>query len=251
MMERDDPLDTKRRTDPLRTEEIEEVSSVREEDQTEEIRVEIEQTRTEMSGTIDAIQEKLSPERLREQAKGAVRDATVGKVEGMVSGAGETVEGVVSGAGETARDTTSGVMQTIRQNPIPAALAGLSIAWLWKNRSSGQTYQGGQTSYTQQARSKIGDVADKAGQSASQAQDSAGQMASQARQKVGETASQARQKVGETASQTQETAAQLARGAQYRAQWAQSRLQDQVQQNPLAARAVGLVRGAAVGLAMP
>src|SRR4051794_21193069 len=43
---------------------------------TEEIRVEIEQTRTEMTGTIDAIQRKLAPDVLTEQAKDIARDAT-------------------------------------------------------------------------------------------------------------------------------------------------------------------------------
>ena len=42
----------------------------------EEIRVEIAQTRTEMSGTIDAIQQRLAPEVLGAQAKEVARDAT-------------------------------------------------------------------------------------------------------------------------------------------------------------------------------
>ena len=42
---------------------------------TEEIRVEIEQTRTEMSGTIDAIQQRLAPDVLADQAKELAHDA--------------------------------------------------------------------------------------------------------------------------------------------------------------------------------
>ena len=48
-------------------------------DETDAIRGDIEDTRANMSSTIDAIQEKLSPQRLTEQAKDAVRDATVGR----------------------------------------------------------------------------------------------------------------------------------------------------------------------------
>ncbi len=39
-----------------------------------EIRVEIEQTRTEMSGTLEAITQKLSPDILAEQAKDVARE---------------------------------------------------------------------------------------------------------------------------------------------------------------------------------
>src|SRR5215207_289273 len=53
-------------------------------DDPEQIREEIEQTRTEMSGTIDAIQERLSPDHLKEQAKEAVFDATIGRAQTMV-----------------------------------------------------------------------------------------------------------------------------------------------------------------------
>ena len=179
---------------------------------TEEIRVEIEQTRTEMSGTIDAIQRKLDPEVLTEQAKEAARDvadhavqqakeaardltgqakeaawdATVGRAEEVVSGAGETARGV----GET-------VIETIRQNPVPAALAGLSIGWLFMNRSSGSagrtSYPYRQGSYGDQGRSTTGRIADTVGGTASQVGERAGDMASSAGERAGEVASSARE----------------------------------------------------------
>ncbi len=70
-------------------------------DETDAIRDDIEGTRANMSSTIDAIQEKLSPQRLTEQAKDAVRDATVGRVQDMASN-----------ITETARDTGSTLMDT-------------------------------------------------------------------------------------------------------------------------------------------
>jgi len=147
---------------------------------TEEIRVDIEQTRTEMSGTIDAIQRKLAPEVLTEQAKDIARDTTdhaktaaqeiiehaVQEVKEAaiqvtehavheVKGAAREVTGeakdaawdatvgraevAVSSAGETARGVGSIVFETIKQNPIPAALAGLSLYWLYRNRAAGRT----------------------------------------------------------------------------------------------------------------
>src|SRR5919199_4090672 len=105
-------------------------------DETAAIRTDIEQTRAQMSTTIDAITERLSPDNVKEQVKeqmaeqvrevrDTVREATIGKAEDMVRNAGETVS-----------DARAGFVETIKQNPIPAALAGLGLGWLWMNRRS-------------------------------------------------------------------------------------------------------------------
>ena len=47
---------------------------------TERLRAQIEETRTEMSETIDAIQDRLRPGRLMTDAKASVKEATVGRV---------------------------------------------------------------------------------------------------------------------------------------------------------------------------
>src|SRR6476660_1165345 len=88
--------------------------------ETDAVRSDIEDTRANMSSTLDAIQEKLSPQRLTEQAKDAVRDATVGRVQDMASN-----------ITDTARDTGSTLMDTIRENPLPAALVGIGVGWLF------------------------------------------------------------------------------------------------------------------------
>lgn len=88
-------------------------------DETVVIRQEIEQTRTEMSQTIDELQARLNPQHIVEQVKETVHDATIGKV-----------EDVVSNVTETARNTSSGIMDTIKSNPIPAALLGASLGWI-------------------------------------------------------------------------------------------------------------------------
>ena len=38
------------------------------------------------------------------------------------------------------------VIDTIKQNPIPAAIAAISIAWLYMKRPSNQSYSGGHVS---------------------------------------------------------------------------------------------------------
>src|SRR5689334_10717973 len=84
---------------------------------TDEIRVQIEQTRAGMSQTIDQITERLSPDNIKEQVKeqvmdqvqevkDTVREATIGRAEDMVRYAGETVT-----------DARESLIETIRHNP--------------------------------------------------------------------------------------------------------------------------------------
>jgi len=139
---------------------------------TEAIRADIDSTRTEMGQTINAIQEKLNPQQLMDQAKNTVvetasqvidkakdsvtetvdhvtgstkeaaveavdhakqtvHDATVGKVEHMVTN-----------ISDTAQETGSGIMETIKKNPIPAALVGLGLGWIFmkgQNKPAGNS----------------------------------------------------------------------------------------------------------------
>jgi hypothetical protein len=58
----------------------------------EQIVVEIEHTRADMSGTIDEIGHRLNPQTIAEQAREQVREATVGRVERLVEDAGHTAQ---------------------------------------------------------------------------------------------------------------------------------------------------------------
>jgi hypothetical protein len=236
-------------------------------DEPEEIRVEIEQTRVEMSETIDAIQQKLNPATLAEQAKEAVRDATVGKAERMISN-----------AGETAGSFGGGLVETIRRNPIPAALAGLSLGWLFMQSRKEMTrrdfsyraYSGPERRYDSarfyggterradwrdtryrgiedDGRNLAGEARDRAGQVAGQVRETAGQ----ARDRAAELAGQVQEGVGEFADRAQETAGDLASEARYRARRAQYWFDDTLRENPLAVGVAALAIGSAVALALP
>src|SRR5829696_2303600 len=82
------------------TESIASGSAVDYKEDTEQIRAEIEDTRAEMSQTINEIQERLSPEHLMGQVKTTVREATIGKVERVMDKVGETIGGVAEPARE-------------------------------------------------------------------------------------------------------------------------------------------------------
>lgn len=142
--------------------------------------VEIEQTRTEMSSTIEAIQDRLDPERLTDQAVGAatevteqardaakevaefaineakaavqelaeqartaVRGATVGRVEQMAANTRDTAQYVAANTRDRAEHVRADLLTTVKQNPIPAALAAIGLSWLWTHRSgsSGPSYR--------------------------------------------------------------------------------------------------------------
>jgi hypothetical protein len=85
-----------------------------------EILSEIERTRDDMSETVDAIQEKLRPANVVANAA----SATTEKVKDMASSAAETAREWwdASGGGSA--------MARVRNNPLPALLAGVGLTWL-------------------------------------------------------------------------------------------------------------------------
>lgn len=106
---------------------------------TSDIRRDIEQTREEMSETIDAIQEKLRPANVVASATQRVKDATTERVRQMTQSAGDAANRVMYGS----HGRSEGIMSGIRENPIPAALIGLGAAWWYMNsRSSTQGERG-------------------------------------------------------------------------------------------------------------
>jgi ElaB/YqjD/DUF883 family membrane-anchored ribosome-binding protein len=93
---------------------------------TARIRSEIARTREDMSETIDAIQDKLSPRNLASQARQTMKEATVGRVKQAARSIGDSA----SGLAEQTRDVASDVAGTVRSNPWPALLIGAGAAWM-------------------------------------------------------------------------------------------------------------------------
>ena len=94
-----------------------------------ELRVEIAETRGEMSETIEAIQERLTPSNIVANAKESVRNVTTEKVKQMANTAENAADRVMHNS----------FMDTVRENPVPAAMIGIGAAWLlMKGRSDSQ-----------------------------------------------------------------------------------------------------------------
>jgi ElaB/YqjD/DUF883 family membrane-anchored ribosome-binding protein len=121
-------------------------------DEEAQLRADIEKTRAGMSDTIDALQEKLAPERIMEQvkekvqeqaaeaigaAKHAVREATIGKAEKFMDNVSETVGYATRRAGINVEDWS--ILRTIRDNPLPFALIGAGLGLLFRNKRNAST----------------------------------------------------------------------------------------------------------------
>jgi gas vesicle protein len=229
---------------------------------TTEIQAEIAKTRVEMGGTIDAIHQKLNPETLAEQAKeraqdvvehakDAVREATIGRAERAMSDAGQTATGV-----------RMSVTDTIKHNPLPAALAALSIGWLWKKRSrsasSGQPYAyrgempayfgpGGPTYGYGYGQGYGAGQGYGSGQGYGTGQDYRPEQGSsgigQVTEQVGEKVGQVKAAAGQTASNLASTAGQAAGTAGETAADFGSELMETIKSNPLPAALTGIGLG--------
>ena len=91
----------------------------------DELRARIHETRLEMSQTINAIQDRLSPDHLVSETKDAIKDATVERARQVAQGA--------SRVADIARDSFENpgrVVQTVKANPVPAAVMGVAAMWL-------------------------------------------------------------------------------------------------------------------------
>lgn len=249
--------------------------------ETEQIRGEIETTRADLAETVNAIQEKLNPQRLKEEAVSTVREATVGRVEEMADDA----KWKVKGAGYT-------VIDTIKRNPVPAALAAIGLGWLFMEGRGGspsmgrQQYRGyesggryradarsaeypGFRSYPRQggfqgyegydqgsgmgerASQAVQGVREGAGQAVQDVREGAGQVVQDVREGAGQAVQGVQQAAGNVAETAKEGVQQVADEAQWRAQQAKNQISRMLDNNPLMIGAAALALGAVVGFAFP
>jgi len=235
----------------------------------ERLVAEIAQTRSGMGATIDEIGHRLQPSTIADEAKEKIREATVGRV-----------ERIVDDAGQTAQRTGNTIMETIRQNPVPAALAGIGIGWLaLRMRDQGSNGNGssrygysrgysGRASYATRDYGYGGDYGYRGDYGSYGSGSQAGALSG-----VQGVAGEAAERVQQVGSDIQRAAASTIQDSQARvqdvqwqaqnaiqdAQWkAQNTIQDAQWQfdrtyneNPLALGALAVGVGAAIALAIP
>jgi len=163
----------------------------------------------------------------------------------------------VKGAGET-------IVDTIKMNPIPAALIAIGIGWLLAapRKAAYPSYDTRADSESDLLKdpsiypdsdhsNKLSRTWDNVGDSMSHMAANAKEMASSAKDKVTDIASKAGQQASGLASTAKDQAATVATVAKDKTQQTVSFLDEWVHDEPIAAGAIALLVGAAVGLALP
>ena len=237
---------------------------------TKRIRDEIENTRGEMSETIDAIQEKLKPGNIVANATERVKTATTERVRDMA----ETASQATRQAMDYGWETADGVVDTARQNPIPLALLGVGAAWWLVSRSKNSTSRDlDDRSYEESAgvierlrRNPVPAALAGIGLTwlASASSEQNGERPRYSRNEGsryggGNRATgyelneqpDATGAISVVTSRTKEYAADAADSVQRMARQRKNQLQRTMEQNPLLVGASALILGAAVGLAVP
>jgi hypothetical protein len=220
--------------------------------ETETIKRQIERTRSEMSETLGEIQDRLRPDHLLQQARDGVTQAAAGKMRTMMSSASETASTMATqarGAGNYMADYAT-------EHPIRIAITvGALTWWMLRGRSGADEWYGASdTSWDDAEAMEPGNgrsLRDRAGEYASGARDTVSEYASGARETVSEYASSARDAVGGYATSARESARAAAMRARSAAGSAAGTVDDWVTANPMAAGAMALIAGMAIGLSAP
>jgi Protein of unknown function (DUF3618) len=217
----------------------------------------IEETREEMTGTVEEIGDRLDPSNIVENAKETVKAATVGKVEDMA----QSAEQMAGEATETVREVSSSMIDTITRNPIPAAMVGLGIGWLVMSnrsnqngsqwRSGSQGYRSGAHAYRSGSDYGAGSEYGSQYRSGSQQGSDGSGVLEQAQRRVGSIASDAQQTVDKATGEMSRMADEVPYQVRAQADQLGRTASEMYNSNPLAVGAIAVAVGTAIGLALP
>lgn len=245
------------------------------------IRAEINETRARMSDTLSELGERLNPHVIQEQVttrvKEGIREATIGRVEHMARSAANTVSA-----------TRSGMTDTIRDNPVPAAMVAIGLAWLMfngKRDSSASSSYGRYDADDRTARDTgpyarsstfagsypydpdyddseyqsgggrtsrvVGDVRERVSHAAENVADSVKDRAGQLADRGRDLVGRASETASSVASSVSARAQDVSRTVADRSRQGARRVEDTFYENPLAIGAVAVAVGVMAGLAAP
>lgn len=112
----------------------------------ETLKVEIEQTRSGIGETLQALEERLTPGNLASDAAAAVKDKAARTMEQAMTTASRRM-GDIS---DKTRDAAQSVAETMRDNPWPAVLVGAGLGYVLY-RTFGERRQDGEASWNNRA----------------------------------------------------------------------------------------------------
>jgi hypothetical protein len=198
------------------------------EQQAEELNVyqrRAERARQDIAETITEIQERLRPQALAGKAGRAAKEATVGRV-----------------------------TNSIRQNPIPAALVGTGIAWMFisgrrGDQSTSMSYRTPRYDPNRRSFQSQGGLSD--GGAVGQAKDKASEVADEVKEKVSNVAGQVTDVAGQVGDSVGEAVDQTSTQVSEQVQRVQSSFQQMLEENPLPVALVAAGLGALIATAVP
>jgi hypothetical protein len=193
-----------------------------------EIEREVEDARSRVDRTVEALKDKMQPKELFDEATKIM--------------------------GGTSNKVLTTAVEQLRENPIPIALIGLGVAWLaisqTRRGTGGSAYpEGYYPTYEgydedEGLRAKVRAKADAAKAKLAETAEQAKARLASAQTHAGEGVAAARGKAAEYAHLAQEKAGEYGR-------YARQRFDDTLDHEPLVIGAIGLAVGAAIGAALP
>lgn len=189
----------------------------------------IEQDRSHFAETLSALESRLSPGQLVDQALGYAK--------------------------KNSGDFSDNLVKTISNNPIPTILTGIGVAWMAINQNRGVSNGGYSSSdsyyepgsYAGGSGSKLGGAKDKAGE----LKGSAGAKASGMKSNMSDSAHRAGDKAHHLADQARHSAADMSDRSRQQWQRTSSGARNFFAENPLAVGAAAVAIGALIGAALP
>lgn len=192
-----------------------------------EIEADLDRTRAQLGDTLDALQRKLSPGELFDQALGYVR---------------------ASGGPEF----TSNFKNSVAQNPVPVTLVGLGVAWLMLSGRFGGSARAADVLHAgARGVHRVGDVAAGARDKTSSAAHSARAGLENARTGLGNMASGGRERVHDLSHGARSGVARVSEAGRQGAARAKSGFDYMLNEQPLVLGAVGVALGALVAASLP
>lgn len=220
----------------------------------DELRVDIEHTRQRISGEIEAIGEKLTPDHAKAVARDKVIDVRDRAIESVRTGARNAVD--------AAEHATERLPRFVRENPVPVAMVIVGGSWLAFSALRRRRERVVEPQLTLPLAEPVGEGVGVMGtehhEAAGRVRDRIGSMKSTARERLGfarERAGaikdQARERLSGTAHAARERATDYAERGKHGAIRARDRSVDAFDQNPLAIGAVAMLAGLGAGLLLP
>jgi len=218
-----------------------------------ELRAGIRETRERLGETLEELGARLNPQHIRQQVKHDIRDATIGRVEHMARQAADRVQ-----------ETRSSLADTIRENPIPAAMIGIGLGWLFMNRRRGDDTSRARGAYDPYRQPRIDaydtgayggsygaayDARYAAGTGGYQSHDPGA--AERVRERASETAHDVAERTQYAAQAVAQQTQHAAHAVAQQTRTQVRRVEDRFDEQPLVVGAATLALGLAAGLAVP